>query len=416
MSVALTQSLDRDRASRAAEAARQRPRVLHLITSFEIGGTERQAVELLKRLDAERYDVRLAVIRNQGPFYKEIESRFSIVPEFPLTSFYNANAVKQLARLRRLMVQDKIDILHAHDFYAGLLGAAAARLAGVRVIACQRHLKLSDRAVHRWGTRIIHALAHRVLVNSEAIRDYIIAEGTTRPDKIVVIKNGVRSIEDATAEKSESASSSLMRDESAAIRLRREAHQKLCGELGLNTDTKLVGMVARLQAVKGHRYFIEAAAQVARDETRTHFVLVGDGSLRSEIENQIARFDLANRVHLLGDRSDVSQLVSAFDLMALASLHEGLPNAVMEAMAAGVPVVATAVGGTKELIIDGKTGYLVPPADAEALSERIAFALKNDEERTAISARAREFVIARFGIERMIESVEKLYDALIEER
>ena len=409
MSVALTQSLDRERTSCAAEAARRRPRVLHLITSFEIGGTERQAVELLKRLDPERYDVRLAVIRKQGPFYKEIESLFLSVPEFPLTSFYNANTVRQLVRLRRLMVQDKIDILHAHDFYAGLLGAAAASLAGVRVIACQRHVKLSDRAVHRWGTRIIRALAHRVLVNSDAIRDYIIAEERTLPDKIVVIKNGVHSIE-AAPEKA----SSLTRDESAIL-FRRKAHERLCGELGLDTDTKLVGMVARLEEVKGHRYFIEAAAKVAPDETRTHFVLVGDGSLRKEIENQIARCHIANRVHVLGDRSDVSQLLPGFDLITLASLHEGLPNAVMEAMTAGVLVVATNVGGTKELIIDGNTGYLVPSADPDALAERISFALKNVEERSAITARAREFVISRFGIERMIQSVEKLYDTLMDE-
>jgi glycosyltransferase involved in cell wall biosynthesis len=415
MSVAITQALNPERKSHAAEAVRSRPRVLHLITSFEIGGTERQAVELLKRLDAERYDVRLAAIRNRGPFYKEIESRFSSVPEFPLTSFYNANALKQLARLRRLLVREQIDILHAHDFYAGLVGAAAARLAGVRVIACQRHLKLSDRAVHRWGTRIIHALAHRVLVNSDAIRDYIIAEGSTRPDKIVVIKNGVRSLDAAPEAKAESLSSPTG-DESGHIRLRREAHDRLCSELGLDTDTKLVGNVGRLQPVKGHRYFIEAAARVARDEQRTHFVLVGDGSLRGEIETQIARLDIGERVHLLGDRTDVARLVSAFDLMAHASLHEGLPNAVMEAMAAGVPVVATAVGGTRELIVDGKTGYLVPPADADALAERITVALKNCEERTAIAAKGREFVMARFGIERMIESVEKLYDELTEER
>src|SRR2546427_218463 len=113
---------------RASESLRRRPRVLHLITSFEIGGTERQAAELLKRLDGGRYDVRLAVLRDEGPFYCEIEARFPDVPEFPLTSFYDANALKQLMRLRRLFKREKIDILHAHDFYSGFIGAAAARL------------------------------------------------------------------------------------------------------------------------------------------------------------------------------------------------------------------------------------------------------------------------------------------------
>src|ERR1700687_2694188 len=131
MSAAIAEAPIARHTAQVGKAARVRPRVLHLITSFEIGGTERQAVELLKRLDGERYDVRLAVLRNEGPFYSEIEARFPDVPEFPLTSFYDANAVKQLVRLRRLMLREKIDILHAHDFYSSFIGTAAARLAGV---------------------------------------------------------------------------------------------------------------------------------------------------------------------------------------------------------------------------------------------------------------------------------------------
>lgn len=373
------------------ESVRPRPRVLHLITSFEIGGTERQAVELLKRLDRDRFDVRLAVLRNEGPFYREIEALFPVVPEFPLTSFYNANAVKQLARLRKLMVREQIDILHAHDFYSGFIGAAAARLAGVRVIACQRHLKLSDRRTHELGTRLIHRLAHRVLVNSQAIRDQIVERGSAPPRKITVIRNGVP---DARAS-------------------RAHAQDEIRRELGISADAKLVGMVARIQPVKGHRFFIDAAASVLRDQPNAHFVLVGDGPLRSEIENQIARLGLADRVHLLGDRSDVAQLVPGFDLLVLASLHEGSPNAVIEAMAAGVPVVATAVGGTRELLIDGETGYLAPPADSAALAARIVFALSHEDNGAEITSAARSRINAAYGMDRMVQSVERLYDDLM---
>src|SRR5262249_21266912 len=119
-----------------------KPRVLHLITSFEVGGTERQAVELLKRIDRRRFDVRLGAVRLEGPLYPEVAALFPRIPQFPLTSFYNANAAKQLLRLRNWMISERVDILHAHDFYTGLLGAAAGRLAGVRVIACQRHMRL----------------------------------------------------------------------------------------------------------------------------------------------------------------------------------------------------------------------------------------------------------------------------------
>jgi glycosyltransferase involved in cell wall biosynthesis len=390
MSVAITEASVAKLTARVGDTARRRPRVLHLITSFEIGGTERQAVELLKRLDGERYDVRLAVLRNEGPFYSEIAARFPDVPEFPLTSFYDANAVKQLARLRRLMRREKIDILHAHDFYSSFIGAAAARLCGVRVIASQRHLKLSDRRAHKWGTRLIHRLANRILVNSDAIRAHILDNDGAQPDKIVVVKNGVVPLTSSATNRVE-----------------------LCRELGVDTGATLIGMVARLQTVKGHRFFIEAAAQVFRIKPDAHFVLVGDGPLRPEIENQASELGITDQVHLLGDRADVSRLVSAFDLLVLASLHEGLPNAVMEAMAAGVPVVATAVGGTKELITDGETGYLAPSANSAALAGRILFALGDEVHRDEIVSAARRRITSAFGIKRMVESVEALYDEVM---
>jgi glycosyltransferase involved in cell wall biosynthesis len=317
------------------------------------------------------------------------------VPEFPLTSFYSRNTWKQLLRLRALLSNDRIDILHAHDFYAGFIGSIAARSTAVRIIASQRHLKLSDRRVHAWGTGLIHRLAHRILVNSEAIRASI----TAHREKIVVIQNGL----------------GVVTETPGGTIARRSRRDELCRELGLDPRAKIVGMVARLHPVKGHRFLIEAAARVSMELPNTHFVLVGSGPLRQEIEDRAAQLGLKDRVHLLGDRRDAAQLVASFDIALLTSLHEGFPNAVMEAMAAGVPVVATAVGGTRELIADGETGYLVPPADPAALGERISFALKHEADTAAIAGRGREFVTSRFGIERMVESVEKLYDELLGE-
>src|SRR5262244_375078 len=339
-----------------------KPRVLHLITSFEVGGTERQAVELLKRIDRRRFDVRLGAVRLEGPLYPEVAALFPRIPQFPLTSFYNANAAKQLMRLRNWMVSERVDILHAHDFYAGLLGAAAARLANVRVIACQRHMRLSDRRVHEWGTRLTLRLAHRVLVNSEAIRTHLLAGGHVAPEKIVVIHNGLS----AAAERAALDDDGRSKQRAALLR-----------ELNLDEGAKLIGIVARLQPVKGHRYFIEAAGRIAAVEPKAHFLLVGDGALRREIEEQAARVGVNDRVHLLGDRNDAALIAAGFDVAVLASLSEGLPNAVMEAMAAGAPVVATAVGGTTELVIDDATGFLAPPANAEALAHRILSVLRN---------------------------------------
>jgi len=399
--VAMKQAVERTTA-RVDCSGKRRPRVLHMIASFDVGGTERQAAELLKRLDRERFVVRLAVLRREGSLYPEVAAYFDEAPEFRLTSFYDVNAARQLLRLRALLLRERIDILHAHDFYAGVLGGAAARLAGVRFLACQRHLRLSDRRLHKWGTRFIYKMASRLLVNSEAIRDHIQTENSLDMSKIVVIRNGLISADDRDANPGSESN-------------RRSRRDALRRELGLDTDVKLVGMVARLQPVKGHRHFIEAAAKVARTVTDAHFVLVGDGPLRSEIEEQTVRLGLAGRAHLLGERSDAAQIPAAFDVAVLSSLHEGLPNTVMEAMAAGTPVVATAVGGVTELIEDGVTGYLIPPANAEAMAERLIFALTHPAQRTAHGALGQQVIQERFGMPRMVAAVESLYEELMRE-
>ncbi|HWQ35045.1 MAG TPA: glycosyltransferase [Blastocatellia bacterium] len=396
MSYAITRTPEAlARPARRESALCRRPRVLHLITSFEIGGTERQAVELLSRIDLRRYDVRLAALRLAGPLYEHLAARFPEVPEFPLTSFYDANAVRQVTRLRALLVREEVDILHAHDFYASLLGAAAARMAGVRVIASQRHLRLSERRLHAWGHRIIYRLADRIAVNAAAIRDDLLASAGLSPDRIVLIRNGFIPPEqtDRAAVKAE-------------IRRR----------FSLPSDAVLIGVVARLQPVKGHRYLIAAARQLAPEFPQAHFIFVGDGPLRAEIETDIARFGLTERIHLFGDCANGAALAQGFDLSVLPSLHEGLPNAVIEAMAAGVPVVASAVGGVTELIADGKTGYLATPADPPSLARVIARALRSEEERARIAANGQRFITSRFSIERMVTAYERLYEELLRER
>lgn len=386
--------------------ATRRPRVLHLINSFEIGGTERQAVELLKRLDRGRYEVSVAALHARGPFYREIAAQYPNVAEFPLTSFYELNAAVQLTRLRALLVRERFDLLHTHGFYDALLGGAAAQLTRVRVVAEQGHLRLSDRRSHAWGQRVIHRLAHRIIVNSEATREQILKEGSAPALKIVLIRNGLAP--DKALDKNLACA-----DLSA---LRTAARTKLLGELGLPQSVQLVGCVSRLHPVKGHQHLLAAAALVLREVPQAHFVLVGDGPLRSEIEGQIQQLKLGQCVHLLGDRGDAAQLAAGFDVAVLASLHEGLPNTVLEAMAAGTPVVATAVGGVPELIRAGETGYLAPPGDAAGLAERIARALAEGREGSRIGQRGRECALSVCDMGLMVRSFERLYDELLADR
>jgi glycosyltransferase involved in cell wall biosynthesis len=373
----------------AREAARPRLRVLHLINNFELGGTERQAVELLKRLDDTRFDVRLAALECKGALYDEIAARYPDVSTFPLNSLANRQAWQQVKALRAHLLSERIDILHAHDFYAGWLGAFATRFTPVKFIVAQRHLRLSDRRIHSLGRRVMNALADRVVVNAEMIREYVLAERLAHPAKLAVIRNGL-DLGDLASQR-------------AALR------RHLLDELHLPDDVLLIGMIANLRPVKGHADLLDAAEHVVNEFPNAHFVLIGEGALRSALEQQARELRIARHIHFLGKRENAARYNAAFDLAVLASLHEGLPNAVLEAMAANTAVVATAVGGVKEIVTDGETGYTALPANPANLAARIAQALAHDDERQRLAANGRAFVQQHFGMQQMVEKTEALY-------
>lgn len=378
-------------------AAREavRPRILHLINNFDIGGTERQAVELLKRVDRSRFDIRLAVLRSGGGFYEEIRGLFKEILEFPFHTFYGSGARRQIARLRNILIDEDIDILHAHDFYAGVTGVLATRFTSTKIIVCQRHLKLSDRRIHHWGRYVMNRLADRVLVNAESIRDHVIASGSAVADRVVVVRNGI-DVKIGTAD-----------DGRRAV-----LHASLCQELGLGSEARFIGAVGNLRPVKGHRYLLRAMVEVLQAHPNVHLLLIGEGPLREEITEEARTLKVDSNVHLLGHRTDAADLMPAFEMVVLASLHEGMPNTVMEAMATRVAVVATAVGGISELIADGITGHLVPPADAEKLAEKLISVLSDDSHREALAMKGHRFICERFGMGKMVAAVEQLYDEL----
>ena len=393
----------------------RRPKVLHLINHFQLGGTERQAVLLLQHLDRNRYDVRLAALSTAGPLFEEVARIYPDVEEYPLTSFYNYNALKQVIRLRTFLRKNHIRIIHTHEFWSGVLAVIAARFTGTQVIASQRHLRMSDRRAHLWGRRVLNAVADRVLVNADAIRRQILETSWVVPAKVVVVRNGL-----AHAENGAHAASSSdrivcdERQEGFSLGYR-SARAVLINKLGISDTSIIVGTVANLRPVKGHRYLIDAAAQVLQACPNVHFVFIGEGELRNALEGQVKDLGIADNVHFIGHREDARFLASGFDLAVLASLHEGMPNTVLEAMAAGVPVVATAVGGVTEIIVDKETGFLVPPGDTAAMAHCLRSALGQDHLRMAIGMSGHRFVCRTFSVERMVASVQNLYDELLNE-
>ena len=184
------------------------------------------------------------------------------------------------------------------------------------------------------------------------------------------------------------------------------------GALGIPEDARVAGTIARLTEQKGHRYLFEALAS-QRSLADVHLLVVGGGEQRDALVNDVEQKGLSARVHFLGPRRDLGNLLAAMDLFVLASLWEGLPLSMVLAMGAGVPIVATRVAGIPEVVADGRTGLLVPPRDANALGLALARLLGDPDLHRRFGDEARAAVLPRFGVDRYVESVASLYDRLL---
>jgi glycosyltransferase involved in cell wall biosynthesis len=183
--------------------------------------------------------------------------------------------------------------------------------------------------------------------------------------------------------------------------------------LGIEENTPVIGFVGRLEPQKGLSYLIEAVAQLIRDWPTLMCIVVGDGSLRSSLQRQAIQLDVKDKVHFLGYRPDVPALLPAFDIFVLPSLYEGLPYTILEAMAAGIPVIATDVAGTRDVVRDGETGLLVPPGDVPALREAIRQIFDNQELKSKLAQAGRQIVVHDFRLEDCVHRMEKLYQDVL---
>lgn len=393
----LSADSDARQVSLASALVSRRRKVFFLLDSLNVGGTETQAVELAARLDPARYAVTLGCLRARGPLLEKLTGSAVDLREFyPKGGFDSPGGIYQMLRLAMFLRRGGFQIVHTHDLYANLLGIPAAVLARVPVIiSSQRDLAHLDlyRTRRRLWLRRLQNLSTAVLTNANAVRDAVVAENHIAASKIRVIYNGV-DLERFSVK---------TRDRSW---LARNAEQE-----------KWVVLVGNMHSdVKGHPCLIAAAEAVPREFPGVRFVLAGDGEQRQNFEQQVAQLGLQNNFLFLGRRDDVPRLLACCDIAVLPSKAEGLPNAVLEYMAAGLPTVASRVGGNAEIIQDGKTGLLVPPENPAALSEALLRLLRDPGFAATLGNRGREYVISEFSFPRMIENTEQLYTELLRQR
>jgi glycosyltransferase involved in cell wall biosynthesis len=264
----------------------------------------------------------------------------------------------------------------------------------------------------------VHGWSHHERQHPLARRFFILLEQLTAPitDKLIVVspRNTKKGLRDniATPEKYVTIRSGIDLDKFRHPNRSREAVR---AELGIPQDAPVVGTVTRLSAQKAPLDFVKAVARVAEQRPNVHFVVVGDGPLRAEVEAEIAARGLTDHVHLTGLRRDVPDLMHSFDLFALSSLWEGLPRVLPQAMAAGLPIVATAVDGNAEAVTDGVNGFLTPPGNPQAFAEAL-LELLADPELAAQMGQAGLDRVDEFGARKMVRDIAALYEQLLTER
>lgn len=347
------------------------------MTRFVPGGTERQMTELIRRLDPARFKVHVACFHREGSWLSRVEERAASITEFPIHGFARPATAGQLISFARWCRRERIAVVQTCDLYANTFGLPGAALAGVPVrIGSRRELNPDKSQGKIRLQKLAYRCATKVAANSPAAAQMLVAEGVA-PGSIAVIPNGL---------------------DHAAFAARKPRAQ-----------VRRLITVANLRREKSHETLIAAAARLVREVPDLRLQFVGAGPRRAELEALVAARGLSAQIEFLGHREDVPALLAEADAYVLPSRSEAFPNGAIEAMAAGLPVVASAVGGLLDLIEDGRTGLLVPPADDEALAAAVRSLIHDPARAAAIGSAAREAVLDNYSFDRMVASFEHLY-------
>jgi L-malate glycosyltransferase len=325
------------------------------------------------------------------------------VPEFRLNSFYDLHTARQVWRFARYLRKHEIDVVHSHDFYTNVFGMAAAALARVPVrIASRRESAVrpeSQRLVERGSYRAAHA----VVANCEDVRQQLIREGVPA-QKVRTIYNGL---------------------DLARVRPAQTERSEILRSLELPEQARFVTIMANMRAhvwnpepacYKDHPTFLRAAKRIHGSVPDAAFIVAGEGELMEATQELTRSLGIADRTFFIGRCQNVGSVLSVSDVCVLSSSSEGFSNAILEYMAAGRPVVATDVGGAREAIVHGETGYLVPAGDHEQLAHHVIALLSDAESARSLGEAGRRRVNEKFSSLKQLQNVESLYSELLPEK
>ncbi|MFQ5649768.1 MAG: glycosyltransferase [bacterium] len=364
-------------------------RVLQLVEGMNWGGAETKLWELIAHMDRDRFETTVCSLG----IGDRIKNKFDDL-RVPFISLKRRSRIdpKLILDVARLIRREKIDVVMTTLFYADVVGALASAISPNKAVFSWETISAPEWLVkHRLlAYRFSMRFCSKVVSVSHATARWLVEQRGLSEDKVMVIPYGVD-----------------------LHTYKQGKNPQLRAELGIAPQTAVVGVIARLHEQKGHRYLVEAARAILTKYEDVQFLFAGDGELRDELEKQVAEAKLGEHVKFLGFRNDVKELLRTFDVFVLPSLYEGLPNVILEAMATGLPVVATSVDGTVELVEDGSTGFLVPPKDPRALSDKILRLLADTELRKSFGRQGRQRVVNEYSLELQVNHFQNLYETYV---
>lgn len=346
----------------------------------------------------------VATLEREGVLEDEI-NRLGLkeIPEFRLNSFYDLHTARQIWRFAQYLKKHEIDVVQSHDFYTNVFGMAGAALARVPVRIASRRESAVRPASQRFVERCSYRAAHAVVANCEEVRQQLIKEGVPA-QKVRTIYNGL----DLTR-----------------VQHRQAERKDILTGYNLPESARFVTIMANMRAhvwnpepfcFKDHPTFLRAAKRVREAVPEAAFIIAGEGELKEATLELAKSLGIADRTFFIGRCEDVGALFSISDVCVLSSTSEGFSNAILEYMAAGRPVVSTDVGGAREAIVEGKSGYLVAAGDHQRMADRIIALLQNREDARAMGERGREIVNEKFSSLKQLQNVEGLYTELLRNR
>jgi glycosyltransferase involved in cell wall biosynthesis len=361
-------------------------RICFLIDELAAAGTETQLLALIRHLDRRRFQPYLCLLRGDNPMSRKLEPADCPVSRLGVGRLLGFTALARAARFARFLRRERIDVLQAYFPDSSYFGMPAAWLARVpHRLRTRNNVGHSMTPLHRLLGHTLNLFATGTIANCEAARRSLLADERPDPAKVVVLENGV----------------DLTRFQAVPPLARRRMGER-----------KVVGMVANLRSIKGPDIFLRAAARVVRRNHDALFRVAGEGELRPTLELEAARLGLEDRFQLPGSVADVPGFLADLDVAVLSSRAEGMSNAVLEYMAAGRAIVATAVGATPDLIEDGTHGLLVPPDDYDRLAAAIDRLLGDPVLAQRLGEAARQRACKRFSREAMVRRFEDYYQRL----